>query len=94
MNAQFRIVRGSVQDYHSSYRSYREGWWWHCYTPNDYYSPEGPFLTKECARRHLLNTRRKMINLNTDRGWVKGFGYRTKKTMKPVPGTRFFGKNS
>lgn len=58
----FRIVRGVVRDSPFKSNLHQEGWWWHSSgTPAGYeygYAPEGPFITKAHARRHLLNTMR------------------------------------
>ena len=102
----FRIVRGSVQDVCARGVYHRQGWWWHSTgTPKGWdfgYAPEGPFLTKEHARRHLWNTRRlDRIAKNTclwpsmpsNAGWCPGFGGAAiKPTMRPLKGTRFFGQ--
>jgi hypothetical protein len=102
----FRIVRGVVRDFPLNSNIHREGWWWHATgSPegDDYgYSPEGPFISKVHARRHLHNTLRlHRIAHRTGRwpampdnaGWCPGWGGRTgKPTMRPLPRTRFFGQ--
>ena len=102
----FRIVRGSVRDFPLRNNLHREGWWWHSAgSPEGYdhgYAPEGPFISKVHARRHLWNTQRlHRIAQRTGRwptmpgnaGWCPGWGGRCgKPQMKPLKGTRFFGQ--
>ena len=100
--SQYRITYGSVRDCPGVHR---QGWWWHCYSraPDEWidgYAPEGPFLTKAHARRHLINTLRAInVDLRTFRwtrmppnaGWSPRSGLKKKPTLKPLTGTRVFG---
>ena len=65
----FRIVRGSVRDFPLRNNLHREGWWWHSAgSPEGYdhgYAPEGPFISKVHARRHLWNTQRVCTGLRS-----------------------------
>ena len=102
----FRIIRGTVRDFPLQDNYHREGWWWHSSgTPDGYefgYAPEGPFMTKAHARRHLWNTMRlhrvaqrtgRWPTMAKNAGWCPGWGGRTSKpTMKPLKGSRFFGE--
>jgi hypothetical protein len=102
----FRIIRGTVRDFPLQDNYYREGWWWHSSgTPDGYefgYAPEGPFMTKAHAQRHLWNTMRlhrvaqrtgRWPTMAKNAGWCPGWGGRTSNpTMKPLKGSRFFGE--
>lgn len=102
----FSIKRGCVRDFPLRRNViYREGWWHSTGSPDGWeygYSPEGPFLTKGYATRHLCNTMRlgrvaertgRWPRMPSNAGWCPGWGGRTAvPTMKPLVGTRFFGK--
>jgi hypothetical protein len=101
----YRIIRGQIGDKPSDIR---EGWWWHSSgSPSgwDYgYAPEGPFITKSHARRHLWNTLRasRMAkqtgtwpHMPRNAGWCPEWrSIASRSTMKPLPNTRIFGKKA
>lgn len=103
--AQYRIIYGHVKDFGPQGPVYRQGWWWHCYSPSPVdplgYSPEGPFVSQTHARRHLKNTQRgaKIAELcgcwpamPANTGWCKNWGNCRRPTTKPLRGTLHFGK--
>jgi hypothetical protein len=102
----YRITRGSLKDFPLTSNYHREGWWWHSNgDPEgwDYgFAPEGPFITKAHAQRHLNNTLRLhrvaqktgcWPTMPSNDGLCPNWGSRCgKSTMKPLPRTRFFGE--
>lgn len=95
----YRIIRGSINDYKGRCR---QGWWWHCRgTPTEWefgYDPEGPFLTKTYARRHLSNTIRSVVKFDRDGRWSMppNAGWCSakldgKSIMRPISNTLLFG---
>lgn len=102
----YTIKRGCVRDLPLRNNLHREGWWWHSSGNPDWYpygyAPEGPFVSKEHARRHLLNTMRSARIAEKQGRWPrmppnvgrsKDWGGRTgKPSTKPLKGTKLFGQ--
>lgn len=101
----YRIARGMVRDSPLRGKVHREGWWWQWSGSvpgwDQQYSPEGPFVSKQHACRHLWNTRRlhrvaqrtgSWPQMPKNAGWHPQWaGKTTAPSMKPLRGTRLFG---
>lgn len=106
----YRIVHGHIKDQFPGSVRYRQGWWWHCsgtVPGTDLpYDPEGPFVGKAAATRHLLLTLRSArqfartgtysspdVNRLLGHWYADSWsGQRMRPTLKPLKNTLLFGR--
>lgn len=87
----YRIARGRVNDTVMTINGtvtgklYRHGWWWICdnYNEDFPYDPEGPFVSKVAATKHLSLVLRQRTQRISTGYWAKN-GYSKRAQMKIV----------